>query len=87
MLVKLDAIGAGRLFSKNLSSDDAEVVAENTAVEDTAIKTNSVIIKNRVLFMFIFLPVELVFAVLRIRNIFIFLSLNYFSIFSAASFS
>jgi hypothetical protein len=53
MLLKLDAIGAGRLFSKNLSSEDAPAVAENTAVEDTASKTNSAIIDNRVLVFFV----------------------------------
>jgi hypothetical protein len=60
MLLKLDAIGAGRLFSKNLSSDDAAVVAENTAVDDTAIKTNNAIIVKRV-FVFLVAP-EILFA-------------------------
>ncbi len=60
MLLKPDAIGAGRLFSKNLSSEDAEVVAENTAVEDTAINTNDAIIDKRV---FVFLVTrEILFA-------------------------
>ncbi len=53
MLLKLDAIGAGRLFAKNVSSEDADVVAENTAVENTAIKTNNVITDKRV-FVFFF---------------------------------
>jgi hypothetical protein len=41
MLLKLDAIGAGRLFSKNLSSEDADVVAENVAVAVKATITNN----------------------------------------------
>ena len=53
MLLKLDAIGAGRLFSKNLSSEDADVVAENTAVENTASKTSNVIIDKCVFVFFL----------------------------------
>jgi len=60
MLVKPEAIGAGKLFSKNLLSEDAEVVAENTAVENTASKTSNVIIDKRV-FVF-FLTSEILFG-------------------------
>ncbi len=80
MLLKLDAIGAGRLFSKNLSSEDADVVAENTAVENTASKTNNVIIDKRV---FVILATrEILFAefVLDVFIIFGFLNIlfNFF---------
>jgi len=68
------------ILSKNSSLIElAADIEENTAVLDTAIKTKDAIIKNRVLVVFILLPVELVLAALRILDDFIFF-VPYFSV-------
>jgi hypothetical protein len=78
MLLKLDATGAGRLFAKNVSSVDAPTVAEKTAVEDTASKTNKAIIDKRVLVFFV--VGEILFALVELKAFILFL-LSFLNIF------